>query len=163
MNPPDVVTALMPLPRHYNPDARGNRKPVEDWKFVLTAEEIAEAFEEGGTLHCPQAGSLRGFWWDRGFVGSDVQVLLEVDFPDTQRNREWLEKYAKDVLLERFRQKAIYIKFVGPVERTLVTLEEVTAAEDEISSANSAVLYLVVKKVFTRIMSWLERKKLRRR
>ena len=33
--------------------------------------------------------------------------------------------YAKDVLLERFQQEAIYIKFVGPIEQMIVIKEEI--------------------------------------
>lgn len=33
--------------------------------------------------------------------------------------------YARDVLRQRFRQKAIYLKFVGPVEHLIISEEEV--------------------------------------
>jgi hypothetical protein len=48
-----------------------------------------------------------------------------VDVPDTPESREWLRAYARDVLRERFLQKAIYLKFVGPVEHLIVSEEEV--------------------------------------
>ena len=35
------VTVLLRLPLFYNPDASGHREPVEDAKFLVTAEEIA--------------------------------------------------------------------------------------------------------------------------
>jgi len=41
--------------------------------------------------------------------------------------REWLRGYARGVLLKRFRQKAIYLKFIGPVETLLVTDEDVAS------------------------------------
>ena len=63
----------------------------------------------------------RGFWWNQGIVERDVLALLEVDVPDTTESREWLHTYARDVLIPRFRQKAVYMKFVRPVERLLVT------------------------------------------
>lgn len=44
---------------------------------------------------------------------------------DTAETRDWLRTYARDVLLDRFRQKAIYLKFVKPVEQLIVTDEEV--------------------------------------
>lgn len=106
-----VVTALVLLPKFYNPDAAGSREPVEPAKYERTAMEITERFEEGGTLHDPGNPPV-GFWWNRGFVDRDVLVILEHDFEDTIENRTWLENYARDVLLERFRQKAIYIKYV---------------------------------------------------
>jgi hypothetical protein len=52
-------------------------------------------------------------------------ALIEVDVPDTTESREWLRAYARDILRARFRQKAIYLKFVGPVEQLIVSEEEV--------------------------------------
>ena len=123
-----MLTALIPLPLFYNPnpDEQGNRKPVEDEKFVRTGEEIAtNPLFGGGILYVFRHEEARGFWWDKGVVDKDVHALLEVDIPDTEANRAGLESYAKDVLLRRFRQKAIYIKFVGPVQTLLVRDEEV--------------------------------------
>jgi len=59
-------------------------------------------------------------------VDRDVLALIEVDVPDTTESREWLRAYARDVLRERFQQKAIYLKFVGPVEHLIVSEEEVS-------------------------------------
>jgi hypothetical protein len=42
-----VVTVLVPLPMFYNPDETGHRRPIEDEKFTLTAEEVARRFGEG--------------------------------------------------------------------------------------------------------------------
>lgn len=120
-----IVTALIPLPVTYNPDEQGNRDPVEDEKFVSTADEIATEFQEGGTLHIHRDGRVSGFWWDKGVVDHDVHAVLEVDIPDTEEARGRLRAYAKAVLLARFRQKAIYIKFVRPVERLIVTDDKV--------------------------------------
>jgi len=53
-----------------------------------------------------------------------VLALIEVDVADTAESREWLRAYARDTLRERFRQKAIYLKFVGPVEHLIVSEEE---------------------------------------
>jgi len=46
--------------------------------------------------------------------------------PDTTESRDWLRACARDVLRDRFRQKAIYVKFVGPVEHLIVSEEEVS-------------------------------------
>jgi hypothetical protein len=118
------VTVLLRLPVFYNPDAHGHRAPVEDEKFLETADEIARRFG-GGTLFVSRHDPPRGFWWDQGIVDRDVLALLEVDVPDTNESRAWLRAYARDVLLERFRQRAIYLKFVGPVEHLVVTEEEI--------------------------------------
>lgn len=122
---PGIITVLMRLPVFYNPDEGGGRKPVEDEKFVQTAEEIAQKFK-GGTLFRFREEQPRGFWWDRGLVDRDTLALLEVDVPDTPEARAWLRGYARDVLLARFKQTGIYLKFVAPVERLIVTAEEVT-------------------------------------
>ena len=113
------------LPVFYNPDAAGRRAPVEDDKFLDTAEELARRFG-GGTLFVFRHDPPRGFWWDEGIVDRDVLALIEVDVPDTAESREWLRAYARDTLRERFRQKAIYLKFVGPVEHLIVSEEEVS-------------------------------------
>lgn len=55
----------------------------------------------------------------------DTLALLELDAPDTAETRDWLRTYARDVLLNRFRQKAIYLKFIRPVEQLIIADEEV--------------------------------------
>ena len=42
-------------------------------------------------------------------------ALIAVDVPYATESREWLRAYARDTPRERFRQKAIYLKFVGPI------------------------------------------------
>jgi len=121
---PGFVTVLLRLPLFYNPDAQGRREPVEDERFMRTAEEIAQQFG-GGTLFAFRHDDPRGFWWDRGVVDRDTLALLEEDAPDTAETRAWLRSYARDVLLGRFRQKALYFKLVGPVEQLLIADEEV--------------------------------------
>lgn len=123
--PTTYVTVLIPLPIFYNAEPGEKREPMEDEKFMATADEIAREFG-GGTLHVFREGKVEGFWWDRNVVDRDVLALLEVDIADTDRNRAWLKSYARAVLVKRFRQKAIYVKFVGPVETLLVTEEEAT-------------------------------------
>ncbi len=76
-------------------------------------------------LHLSRESPPVGFWWNQGVVETDVLAILEVDLEDTEENRRRLESYAKEVLLSRFQQKAIYIKFVVPVERMLVQTKEV--------------------------------------
>ena len=114
------VTVLLRLPVFSSPDALGHRVPIEDDKFLETADEIARRFG-GGTLFVFRRDPPRGFWWDQGILDRDVLALTEVDVPDTRESRDWLRMYAGDVLRERFQQKAIYLKFVGPVEHLVVT------------------------------------------
>ncbi len=119
-----VVTVLIPLPVYYNADERGVRKAIEDEKFVLTAEEISHRFG-GGTLFRFADGQAEGLWWNKGILHQDTLALLEVDVPDTARSRSWLRRYAETVLIERFEQEAIYLKFVGPVETLEISHEAI--------------------------------------
>ena len=119
-----VVTVLIPLPVYYNADERGVRKAVEDGKFLLTASEISVRFG-GGTLFRFAQGEAKGLWWNKGIVHQDILALLEVDVPDTARSRSWPRRYAETVLIERFEQDAIYLKFVGPVETLEISHESI--------------------------------------
>lgn len=115
-----VVTALILLPLQYNPDRQGRRRDVSDRQFKRTAEEVAQRFG-GGTLHLFREEAPRGYWWDRGVLDRDTHALLEVDIADTRGERARLVEYARQVLLRRFKQQAIYVKFVGPVDVLVVT------------------------------------------
>lgn len=108
-----VVTVLVPLPMYYNPDETGHRRSIEDEKFALTAEEVARRFGGGTLWKFPEGVAPRGYWWNRGILSTDVLAMLEVDVPDTHENRIWLQRYAAEVLIERFEQDAIYLKFYG--------------------------------------------------
>ena len=115
-----ILTALIHLPLFYNPQEKGTREPIEEEKFIVTAEEISKEFG-GGLLHLYRETHPKGFWWDRNIVQRDDIVLLEVDVPDTLNCREWLKTYAKNILLSRFQQDAIYIKLVKPTETLEIT------------------------------------------
>ncbi len=108
-----MVTVLVPLPRFYNPDAAGNRRPMEDEKFTMTAEEVARRFGGGVLWLFPEGSGPSGYWWNRGILSTDILAMLKVDVPDTEENRSWFQIYAEDVLMERFKQEAIYLKFYG--------------------------------------------------
>jgi hypothetical protein len=124
----EIMTVLIPLPRYYNPDASGTRREVEDAKLIQTADEAAMAFEAGGTLYkYERDDTRRGVWWNRGMLERDVLSALEIDVPDTPGNRAWFEAWAADVLLDRFQQTAIYVKFIGggaSVTTRLITKED---------------------------------------
>jgi hypothetical protein len=115
------LVALFLLPTEYNPDASGRRRRIEAWKYVATMRELATRFG-GGSLLRRGRGIRRGFWWDRGILYEDELLAVEVDIPDTRRARHWIRKYAREILLPRFAQKAIYVRLVGPVEVLLVTV-----------------------------------------
>lgn len=122
--PSGWVTVLLRLPLFYNPDATGARAPVEEEKFLETADDLARQFG-GGTLFMFRSDAPRGFWWDRGIMDQDALALIEVDVPDTDASRAWLRAYAREVLLGRFQQKAIYLKFVRSVEQLIISEEKV--------------------------------------
>ena len=122
------VTVLLRFPLFYNPDPTGGRVSIEDVKYLETANELAQQFG-GGTLFVFRQDPPRGFWWDQGIVDRDTLALLEIDVPDTVASRTWLRTYARDVLGPRFQQKAIYLKFVRPVEQLIVSEEEVRDEE----------------------------------
>ena len=120
------ITVLIPLPLFYNQDKHGQCHPVEDEKFIVTADEISRKFG-GGVLHLFKDESPKGFWWNKGILNQDELAVLEVDIFDTDGNRKWIKSYARDVLLKRFCQDAIYIKFIGPIETLEVTEETITS------------------------------------
>jgi hypothetical protein len=121
---PELVMALIPLPTFYNPDDQGERKPIEEEKFVETRVEVAEMFG-GCVLHYSRTEPPHGVWWNLGILYHDELAALEVDIPNTPEAREQLRAYALDVLLGRFEQEAIYVKLV-PVETMLIMREVVS-------------------------------------
>lgn len=119
------ITVLIPLPLFYNPDVHGVCQVVEEEKFLATAQDISQKFG-GGTLHRFKDESPKGFWWNKGILSQDDLTIFEVDIPDTDESRKWIKSYAKNVLLKRFRQDAIYLRFIGPIETLEVTEEPIT-------------------------------------
>ena len=119
------ITVLIPLPLFFNPDAQGVREPVNDAELIAVAIEITQKFG-GGILHRFKDESPRGFWWSKGVLSQDEMCAFEVDILDTEENRRWMKSYAKNVLLKRFRQDAIYLRFIGPIESLEVTEETIS-------------------------------------
>ncbi len=115
------IVALLLLPTEYNPDASGRRRRIEAQKYIDTMRDLATKFG-GGSLLRPGRGKRRGFWWDRGILPEDALLAVEVDIPDTRSAREWIRRYARETLLPRFAQRAIYVRLVGPVEVLLITV-----------------------------------------
>lgn len=113
------VTALVVLPLQYNPDAQGRRRKVEAEHLRLTMEELAAQFG-GGFLWDFGSHSPKGFWWDRGVLYKDDVTVVEIDIPNQASAKRWLAAYARDTLLARFEQEAIYIRFVGPIDTDVV-------------------------------------------
>ena len=108
-----LVTVLVPLPVLYNVDPAGRRKLVEEAKFRRTAKELARRFGGGTLWRWPKGTAPTGYWWSRGILHEDTLAMLEVDIVDTSENRAWFEGWARNVLILRFRQDAIYLRFYG--------------------------------------------------
>jgi hypothetical protein len=56
-------------------------------------------------------------------VDEDVLAILKVNVPDDEESVVWFKRYAKEVLLGRFEQKALYLKIIGPIETLIVRSE----------------------------------------
>ena len=125
MTPEASVVALVVLPERYNMGAPGLGRSVEEDKFERTMAEIAARFG-GGVLWRFRREAPKGFWWDRGVLYRDEMSVLEVDLPNDASAKRWLAGYARETLLERFGQEAIYIKFVGPIQIDLVRIDRST-------------------------------------
>ncbi len=121
---PSQATILIPLPLFYNPDEKGNRRQIEEEKYLATAEELSQKFG-GGVLHRFHNAPPEGYWWGKGVLSRDHLCVFEADISDTEENRRWLISYAKVILLKRFHQDAIFLKFISPVESLEVTEETV--------------------------------------
>ena len=116
------VTVFLYLPEYYNPDSEGKREKIDEDKFIKTAEEIALQLSGGGVLHPHYNKS--GIWYDDNIKYSDDLRIFEFDIVDKQENKDWLIQYVRDTLLKRFKQIAIYIKFIPYVEPVLVRVQE---------------------------------------
>lgn len=117
------VTSLILLPLFFNPDDPEPAAPIPDDLFVQTGHELAERFG-GATLHVHRDAPPRGFWWSHGVIYQDELAVVEVDIDDTPEARIALKSYVRTVLIPRFRQKAIYVRFVR-VEGTAVADEAI--------------------------------------
>ena len=126
-----IITLLMPLPTFYNPDREGARKPIERWKFTRTAEEISRHFGAGAELQVFRRDRPQGFWWDRGLLAKDVLAYISADLPDTEETRRWMHRYARTKLIGRFRQDAIYLRWLSMETELVRPVERVTRSEEE--------------------------------
>jgi hypothetical protein len=115
-----IVTVLIPLPHTYNPDVKGRRRPIAASKYEETMTEIAESFGGGMLWKFPPGSRPRGYWWNEGHLSRDILVVLEVDITDNAATKLKIKRYAETVLLDRFAQDAIYLKFVPQVESEVV-------------------------------------------
>lgn len=102
------VVVLVPL--FYNPDRDGIRRPVEDKKIIQTKRDIRRHF-------CAGSSSRIGGWWRDDSTGEefdDELIRFEIDFVPDPQKLNFLKTF-KRTLEKRFQQRAIYIRFAGPV------------------------------------------------
>ena len=118
----NLLVALVLLPLEYNRDVSGHRRPIEEQQYLATMAEIARRFGGGVLWRWPEDLKPRGFWWHRGILHDDHLVVIEVDIPDQPAAKAWLTRYARRILIPRFQQDAIYIRMVGPIHVSLVTV-----------------------------------------
>ena len=84
---------------------------MEPAEFHATADELAHLF--GGASFY---GGAWGVWLQAGVVYRDDHVLVQLDLPDTAGARADLIAYVRSRLLPRFKQHAIHVTFLGPIE-----------------------------------------------
>ncbi len=119
----EVETALILLPIEYNPDEKGKRGQVPMKAFTDTAVEISKLFQKYGLGCTIDPFPKFGIWAHLGVVYEDVNTIIEINsLPKAEKKH--LIKYCKDKLLNRFKQKAILIKFIPEVQATLVTVRK---------------------------------------
>jgi len=114
-------TALILLPVEYNPNKKGKRGQIPVKDFQDTAVEISKLFEKYGLGCTIDPYPKHGIWAELGVIYEDVSVILEINsLPKAEKGR--LIKYCKNKLLDRFKQKAILIKFIPQVQAEIVTV-----------------------------------------
>jgi len=104
-------TVLILLPTKYNPDEKGERQQVPIGDVQKTAVEILEKL---GLLSTVDPLPKVGLWKRLGILDEivkDVNVTLELDKVSLKKKAE-LIMYCQDVLLERFQQDAIHMRFI---------------------------------------------------
>lgn len=106
-----LCTVLVLLPTKYNPDEKGERQQVPIGDVQKTAVEILEKL---GLLSTVDPLPKVGLWKRLGIIDEvvkDVNVTLELDKVSVAKKGK-LIKYCRDVLLERFQQDAIHMRFI---------------------------------------------------
>lgn len=107
----ELCTVLILLPTEYNPDERNERKQVPIGNVQKTAVEILEKMGLHSTVDpLPKVG----LWKRLGVINEvveDISVTLELNNVSPVKKKQ-LIKYCRDVLLERFQQDAIHMRFL---------------------------------------------------
>ncbi len=101
------VTLVVLIPRFYNPDSEGIRRPVEPEKILETVREIRAQFS--GFCRSGLAGWYRDESTNEEFT--DRLLRFEIDFVPDRRRLVALKSW-KRTLERRFEQRSIYFKFM---------------------------------------------------
>jgi hypothetical protein len=105
---PPKISVVVLIPVFYNPNADGVRKPVEPAKVAETEREIKEHISG---YHFEVDGWYRDEIASEEFL--DRLIRFEIDFVPDRETVEFLTTW-KEILEQRFKQRAIYFKFSGP-------------------------------------------------
>lgn len=110
-----MVAAQIFLPEYYNIGSAGRRLKIEERKYKETAEELTTIFG-GGTWYKDRKGSWLG---KTGKIHEDRIRVFEIDMIDSIRNKRRIKNYITEILVARFDQEAIYLRFVEVESYTL--------------------------------------------
>lgn len=110
------------LPVKYNPDESGKAQEIEENMFRVTAEEISRSFSGGGFIR-ENPEPITGVWVDKDEAFWDSIIIIEFDIDNTSSDRRRVIEYVKNTLLGRFRQKAIYVRFVPNIEGFVIRVD----------------------------------------
>lgn len=117
-----MFTVQVFLPIDYYPGEDGVVQKVEEEKFKKTMEDIALTISGGGFLR-ESPESIHGIWTDKEETFWDDIKIIEFDVEDTKSTRRKIIKYVRDVLLNRFGQIAIYVRFIPNIEGFIVRID----------------------------------------
>ena len=118
-----MVTAVIVLPEYFNPDSTGHRVLIAEKAFFDTANDLTKLFGGATVLRYRDVDAV-GYWHHKGVVERDALRVIDCDIDDTDVCRGKLLQYVDEVVLERFQQTAIYVKFV-PCQAHLLTRRDI--------------------------------------
>jgi len=105
-----VRTLVLLIPRYGNPDQNGHREPIDPTLLDKTLTEIRTYFS-GYTSYRTEG------WYRDGETGEeffDEHIRFEIDCPFNDSGKVLLTSW-KRKLEDRFHQRCIYMKLLGPV------------------------------------------------
>ena len=97
------------FPLEYNPDEKGERRPIEKEKLAQTYEELWQEFR--GVTVSPESENqaLRGFWLDESNQLFKDKVYTVIVYTTDINKTDSFFRQAITIYKERFQQKEILI------------------------------------------------------